>query len=123
MIGLRIRCLRQKKGYSISELAKRAGISKSYLSQIERNLQVNPSLQLLSKLARSLDATLDDLIGVEQEDIHNNEQLDQDWAVLVNRAIDKGMSKEEFKELSGFIRFKNSQQINNCKPSGSNEEF
>jgi hypothetical protein len=63
------------------------------------------------------------LIGVEQEYIHNNEQLDQDWAILVKRAIDKGRSKEEFKELSGFIRFKNSQQINNCKSSGSNEEL
>jgi XRE family transcriptional regulator, master regulator for biofilm formation len=122
MIGLRIRSLREKKGYSISELAMRAGISKSYLSQIERNLQVNPSLHLLSKLARTLDATLDDLIGDEQEDIRNNEQLDRDWAVLIKGAIEKGMSKEDFKELSDYIRFKHLQQINNSRPSGSKED-
>jgi XRE family transcriptional regulator, master regulator for biofilm formation len=121
MIGLRIRCLREKKGYSISELAMRAGISKSYLSQIERNLQVNPSLHLLSKLARTLDATLDDLIGVEHEDICNNEQLDRDWEVLIKGAIEKGMSKEDFKELSDYIRFKHLQQINS-RPSGSKED-
>jgi XRE family transcriptional regulator, master regulator for biofilm formation len=122
MIGLRIRSLREEKGYSISELAKRAGISKSYLSQIERNLQVNPSLHLLSKLAQTLDATLDDLIGVEQENILNNERLDRDWAVLITRAIEKGMSKEDFKELSDYIRFKHSQQINNSKSTESKEE-
>jgi XRE family transcriptional regulator, master regulator for biofilm formation len=122
MIGLRIRSLREKKGFSISELASRAGISKSYLSQIERNLQVNPSLHLLSKLAITLDVTLDDLIGVELEGIPNNEQLDRDWAVLIKGAIEKGMSKEEFKELSDYIRFKHLKQNNN-KPSGSNEEF
>jgi XRE family transcriptional regulator, master regulator for biofilm formation len=121
MIGLRIRSLREEKGYSISELAKRAGISKSYLSQIERNLQVNPSLQLLSKLARTLDATLDDLIGVEHEEFHNNNQLDEDWAVLLKGAIDKGMSKEEFKELSDYIRFKNLRLTNGGTSSGSNE--
>jgi XRE family transcriptional regulator, master regulator for biofilm formation len=121
MIGLRIRSLREKKGYSISELAMRAGISKSYLSQIERNLQVNPSLHLLSKLARTLDATLDDLIGVEHEDICNNEQLDRDWEVLIKGAIEKGMSKEDFKELSDYIRFKHLQQINS-RASGTKED-
>jgi XRE family transcriptional regulator, master regulator for biofilm formation len=70
MIGLGIRSLREEKGYSISGLANREGISKYFLSQIERNLQVNPSLQLLSKLARTLYATIEDLIGVEQEYIH-----------------------------------------------------
>jgi XRE family transcriptional regulator, master regulator for biofilm formation len=121
MIGLRIRSLREEKGYSISELAKRAGISKSYLSQIERNLQVNPSLQLLSKLAKTLDASLDDLIGEEHEEVHNNKQLDEDWAVLLKGAIDKGMSKEEFKELSDYIRFKNLRLTDAGKSSGSNE--
>jgi XRE family transcriptional regulator, master regulator for biofilm formation len=121
MIGLRIRNLREKKGYSISELALKAGISKSYLSQIERNLQVNPSLHLLYKLASTLNVSLDDLIGVEQEEGRNNEQLDQDWTVLVKGAIEKGMSKEEFKELSDYIRFKNLQQIND-KSSGLNKK-
>jgi XRE family transcriptional regulator, master regulator for biofilm formation len=107
MIGLQIKCFREKKKYSLSELAKRSGVSKSYLSQIERNLQVNPSLQLLSKLARSLDCSVDDLLGHDNEQISIKEQLDSDWTDLVKEAIDEGMSKEEFKELSNFIRFKN----------------
>jgi XRE family transcriptional regulator, master regulator for biofilm formation len=110
MIGIRIKCFREKKKYSLSELAKRSGVSKSYLSQIERNLQVNPSLQLLSKLAKSLDCSVDELLGHDHEYVSNKEQLDPDWADLVKEAIDEGMSKEEFKELSNFIRFKNLKQ-------------
>jgi len=42
MIGERIKRLREKKGYSITELARLADISKSYLSQLERGMQCNP---------------------------------------------------------------------------------
>jgi XRE family transcriptional regulator, master regulator for biofilm formation len=112
MIGLRIRSLREEKKYSLSELAKKSGISKSYLSQIERNLQSNPSLQLLSKLAISLGTTVEELLGMNEQSVSNNEQLDYDWTILVKEAIDEGMSKEEFKELSNFIRFKSQKQNN-----------
>ncbi|MCY9128792.1 transcriptional regulator SinR, partial [Bacillus spizizenii] len=47
MIGQRIKQYRKEKGYSLSELAEKAGVAKSYLSSIERNLQTNPSIQLL----------------------------------------------------------------------------
>ncbi|MDQ0858415.1 transcriptional regulator with XRE-family HTH domain [Bacillus sp. V2I10] len=42
MIGERIKYLRQQKGYSLAELA---GVFKSYLSYIERDIQKNPSMQ------------------------------------------------------------------------------
>jgi XRE family transcriptional regulator, master regulator for biofilm formation len=107
MTGLRIKCFREKKNYSLTELAKRSGVSKSYLSQIERNLQINPSLQLLSKLAKSLECSVDDLLGPDNEQITMKEHLDPDWTVLVKEAIVEGLSKEEFKELSEFIRYRN----------------
>jgi XRE family transcriptional regulator, master regulator for biofilm formation len=106
MIGLRIKSFREKKKYTLTELAKRSGISKSYLSQIERNHQINPSLQLLSNLAKSLDCSVDELLGHNTANGTNKEQLDPDWTVLVKEAINDGLSKEEFKELSNFIRFK-----------------
>lgn len=112
MIGLRIRSLREKRNYSLSELSKRSDISKSYLSQIETNSQINPSLQLLSKLASSLDVAVDELLCVNHEFVSNSEQLDADWTVLVKEAIKEGMSKEEFNEIRNFIRFKNLNQNN-----------
>ena len=110
MIGKRIKQQRKKMGYSISELAKRAGISKSYLSYIERDLQNNPSLQFLSKLAITLDTTIEYLLGEEESKRTQNKQLDDEWQVLITKAIDEGMSKAEFREFREFVRFKNWQQ-------------
>ncbi len=44
MIGRIIRLYRRRKGYSINQLAVEAGVSKSYLSKIERGFtQIRPS--------------------------------------------------------------------------------
>ncbi|MCF2649135.1 MULTISPECIES: helix-turn-helix domain-containing protein, partial [Bacillaceae] len=71
MIGERIKYLRLRKGYSISRLAKEAGVSKTYLSNLDRGIQNNPSLQFLEKVAERLGITVDQLISDEfkQEDI------------------------------------------------------
>jgi len=53
-IGERIRILRQEKGFSLNELARRTGFAKSYLSQIE-NLKREPSLSALSQIAHVLE--------------------------------------------------------------------
>lgn len=45
MIGNKIYKFRKQRGLSISELAERAKISKSYLSNIERNLNSNPPIK------------------------------------------------------------------------------
>ncbi|MDF2716869.1 MAG: sinR, partial [Paenibacillus sp.] len=44
MIGERIRVLRLGKGWSISELADKANVAKSYISSMERDIQKNPSI-------------------------------------------------------------------------------
>ena len=49
MIGERIKRLRLQKGISLTELAEKAGVAKSYISSIERNLQKNPSIQFLER--------------------------------------------------------------------------
>lgn len=63
MIGEKIRVLRLGRGLSVSELAKRSGVSKSYISNIERGVQKNPSYIVMSKLATSLHVPLEDLIS------------------------------------------------------------
>ncbi len=49
MIGERVKKLREDKKMSMTELADKAGVAKSYLSSLERNLQTNPSIQFLKK--------------------------------------------------------------------------
>ncbi len=51
--GSKIRELREERGYSLAELAKKSGISISYLSEIERHTK-NPSLKTIEKLAQTL---------------------------------------------------------------------
>ena len=58
MIGDKIRELREKRKLTQIELAKLAGISNTYLSDIERG-RVNPSLKTLDKLARALGIKID----------------------------------------------------------------
>ncbi|MBI0577489.1 helix-turn-helix domain-containing protein [Neobacillus cucumis] len=109
MVGTRIKKLREQKGYSITELAELAGVSKSYLSYIERNLQNNPSLQFLSKIAAPLDTTIPFLLGTNDNESHPfiDQQLDEEWRTLIQKAIKEGMSIEDFKNYQDYIRFMN----------------
>lgn len=70
-IGEKIRMLRIGKGFSVNEFAKQSDVSKSYISNIERGVQKNPSLIVMGKLARTLEVPLEDLLpyrfGDEQE--------------------------------------------------------
>lgn len=109
MIGERIKSLRRKKRYSITELAKRAGVSKSYLSYLERDVQKNPSLQFLTKIAETLDTSIEYLLGEDKRPVKPKEQLDNEWTLLLQKAIGEGLSKEDFREFQNFVRFRNWQ--------------
>jgi XRE family transcriptional regulator of biofilm formation len=105
MIGERIKSLREKKGYSITKLADLAGVSKSYLSYIERNMQNNPSLQVMAKIAAPLDSNIEYLLGEEHlPKIHADEMLDEEWRAIIKDAVDEGMSKGDFQALKDLIR-------------------
>ncbi|KAA1418138.1 helix-turn-helix domain-containing protein [Mumia zhuanghuii] len=62
-IGTRIRTLRTDKGLSLTELAERAGVSKSYLSTVEHGTGSRPGVAVLHKLATALGVTLADILG------------------------------------------------------------
>ncbi|WP_411333004.1 helix-turn-helix domain-containing protein [Metabacillus indicus] len=102
MLGDQIRELRLEKGYSISELADLAGVSKSYLSYIERNIQKNPSLHFLKKIAATLEVELEYFLGQEKG---NPNQIDEEWKELLSKAIAEGLSKEQFKDFQEYMKF------------------
>lgn len=53
-LGNRIRTRRQELGLSLRELADKVGLSTSFLSQVERDLN-NPSVDTLQKISEALD--------------------------------------------------------------------
>lgn len=117
MVGKRIQELRLKRGLSLSELAERAGVSKSYLSTIERDVQSNPSIQFLDKIATVLNVPADSLL--QQAKVDDKEALDEDWYELVREAMASGVSKEQFRE---FLEF-NKWRINQGKGSSSSKDM
>lgn len=63
MIGKRIQTLRRERQLSLSELSRRANVAKSYLSAIERDVQTNPSLQVIERISRVLGVPVQSLIS------------------------------------------------------------
>nr|WP_263323182.1 helix-turn-helix domain-containing protein [Neobacillus sp. Marseille-Q6967] len=109
MIGDRVKKLRLEKKMSLSELAEHAGVAKSYLSSLERNLQRNPSIQFLEKISSVLNVPVDHLI----HDQVNKEDLDSDWMNLVKEAMNSGVSKEQFRDFLEFNKWRINQNSEN----------
>ena len=64
-IGARIRFMRRQRSMSSDRLAGMAGLTKSFLSKIERGLSV-PSIATALKVAESFDVSVGQLLGEEQ---------------------------------------------------------
>src|SRR6058998_692571 len=60
-VGPRLRALRQQRGITLAELARRTGISVSTLSRLESGDR-RPTLELLLHLARAHGVGLDELV-------------------------------------------------------------
>jgi len=61
-VGSTLQSLRQTQGLSLDELSRKAGVSKSMLSQIERN-QANPTVAVVWRLATALGVGVGELLG------------------------------------------------------------
>ncbi|MGE8080557.1 helix-turn-helix domain-containing protein [Peribacillus loiseleuriae] len=106
MIGDRVKKLRQENRMSMTELAEKAGVAKSYLSSLERNLQTNPSIQFLEKIALVLQIPVDSLL----HDDPVKEGLDTEWLNIVQEAMKSGVSKDQFREFIEFNKWKLKQE-------------
>jgi transcriptional regulator with XRE-family HTH domain len=62
-LGSRVRARRQRRGWTLNDLADRTGLSVPYLSDIERRNVTNPTLETLAALATALETTVADLLG------------------------------------------------------------
>ena len=104
MVGDKIKNMREKRGLTIIELSTKSGISKSYLSSIERGIQKNPSIQVLNKLSDALGISSNQLLCCKAD-------IDDEWLQLVKMAIEEGLTKQEFLEFIQFTQFKRVNKI------------
>lgn len=61
LVGRRVKKLRQDRGWSLEELADASGVSRSMLSEIERE-RANPTLTVAFRIARAFGMSLEDLV-------------------------------------------------------------
>ena len=54
-IGNNIRILRKAKGMTQEQLASSAGLSRSYIADLERNRYSNPGIDIVAVIAKALD--------------------------------------------------------------------
>ena len=66
-LGLRLRAVRRSRGWTLDELAARAGMSASTLSRLESGKR-QASLELLLPLTRQLGIRVDDLLSLDTPD-------------------------------------------------------
>ncbi|NOU70912.1 helix-turn-helix domain-containing protein [Paenibacillus sp. LMG 31458] len=106
MIGKRVQQLRKEKGLSLTELAERAGVAKSYISSLERDIQKNPSIQFLEKIAAVLKVPVDRLIDDQEEMATNDRELDPEWYEIIKEAMTSGVDKQQFREFLDFNKWR-----------------
>ena len=63
-IGRRVRELRANRRWSIADLARRANLTESAVYKIETNPNAQPQPNTLASLARALDVSADELLGL-----------------------------------------------------------
>tara|TARA_R110002072_G_scaffold5527_1_gene35276 strand:- start:1986 stop:2306 length:321 start_codon:yes stop_codon:yes gene_type:complete len=64
-LGDKIKQLRTSKGLTLEELGNLSGSSKSYIWELENRTPPRPSAEKLTKVANTLEVTLDYLLGNE----------------------------------------------------------
>ncbi|MGG3557241.1 helix-turn-helix domain-containing protein [Peribacillus frigoritolerans] len=94
MIGYRVKSLREERKMSISELSSKSGVAKSYISSLERNLQTNPTILVLEKIAKILCIKVDSLLNEQADKI-----MDEEWMEIMQDVMGSGISKEEMREF------------------------
>ena len=99
MIGDRIRTIRVQKRMTLSNLAEKANVTKSYLSNIERNISTNPTIDFVEKVALALNMKPESLLGWEKD----VSSLDNPFSYVKKYLLT--MDDEQLIELKDYIDF------------------
>lgn len=94
-IGMRIRQVRKAKGWSQDKLAKKCGISMSFLGHIERGTRIM-SLETFVSICRALEANADELLWGK---VHPSDAVMDLWGTSA-----KGQGNKDLDSYSMYIR-------------------
>ena len=103
MISNNIYKFRKQRGISLSELAERAKISKSYISNIERNLNSNPSIKVIEKISSVLQVDLSVLINSEREEV--TPLVEEEWIHFINELKAAGIKIDDIRSNTQLMEY------------------
>ena len=92
-----IKQIREKKGYSIRTLSEKTELSYTYINDLENNKKINPTLDILIKIANALDVNVKDLfytrLDIEtlrnkMHDSIDTNGLDADKTIEISQLLD-----------------------------------
>src|ERR1700733_403007 len=66
-LGELLKSGREAAGLTLTEAAAKAGVSRTYLSRLERGVYTHPSARLLTGMAQALDIRIEDLYAVTDQ--------------------------------------------------------
>lgn len=111
--GLRLRELRNQRGYSQEALGKKINKSKSVVSSYENNLKT-PPLDVLLSFAAIFNVSLDYLVGIEKSEMVSIEALGPRQRELIRSIVTElkhkstpargGLSPRQSEILSGLMQ-------------------
>lgn len=101
-IGLKLKKLREQKGLSLREAAKRIGVDHSYIHKIEGGKM--PSLEKLKKLCDLYDFPIQSLFGEEVEVPDILKDLGVEWVAHVEKMKNKQLTPEEVEKMVEIVR-------------------
>lgn len=74
-LGERVRDMREKRDWTLREMAQLAGISHSSISDVENARSLSPGLDTLVAIARTFQTSLDRLVGLSTDETDGNKEL------------------------------------------------
>lgn len=92
-IGEKIKSIRERRGLDQSTLAERINISQSKMNKIETGYQKRLEPEIIRDIAKELNVTADELLGVEKRDAVQTDNFPFDRV---------GISREDFENRSAY---------------------
>ncbi|WP_066387063.1 helix-turn-helix domain-containing protein [Neobacillus mesonae] len=108
MDGSKLKQLREEKGFSLTKLSELTAISKSYLSLIERDIQTNPSLDIIEKISKVLEVEVDYFINNTEPLRKKRTSVKSTLKVEIELSEDQ-LSPQKLKQIQQLINVINTE--------------
>jgi transcriptional regulator with XRE-family HTH domain len=97
-LGSKLKKLRTKKGESLQDVANAVGASKAHIWELETGKSKNPSIELLTKLAKHFDVLVSSLVGEDPHATGEDPEL-----VAMYRDL-KGLTDNDLETIRKFMK-------------------